>query len=94
MSDNNLQIGGGCLCRAVRYKITAHPIVTRVCWRRLCQYLGAERDSMSVSRVRPSRFLDPCRITAEWRIVATSCTEDSAGLAVRSYSAKPRRGRI
>jgi hypothetical protein len=36
-----MEITGGCLCRSVRYRITAAPIVTRVCWCRLCQYIGA-----------------------------------------------------
>lgn len=35
------EINGGCACRAVRYRITAPPIVTRICWCRFCQYLGA-----------------------------------------------------
>ncbi|MGA9025873.1 MAG: GFA family protein [Steroidobacteraceae bacterium] len=34
-------ITGGCLCGAVRYRSTAPPVATRVCWCRLCQYLGA-----------------------------------------------------
>jgi len=36
-----MEITGGCLCRAARYRINAAPIVTRVCWCRLCQYIGA-----------------------------------------------------
>jgi hypothetical protein len=36
-----MEITGGCLCRAVRYRIGAQPIVTRICWCRLCQYLAA-----------------------------------------------------
>ena len=41
-------IEGGCHCRAVRYRITAEPIVTRVCWCRLCQYLGAGNATINV----------------------------------------------
>ncbi len=36
-----VEITGGCLCKSVRYRVTAAPIVTRVCWCRDCQYLGA-----------------------------------------------------
>jgi hypothetical protein len=36
-----MEITGGCLCRAVRYRVSAQPIVTRACWCRVCQYLGA-----------------------------------------------------
>jgi hypothetical protein len=43
-----MEITGGCLCRSVRYRITAAPIVTRVCWCRLCQYLGAGAGTVNV----------------------------------------------
>jgi hypothetical protein len=36
-----MEIKGGCLCGAVRYTVSAAPIVTRTCWCRVCQYLGA-----------------------------------------------------
>jgi hypothetical protein len=36
-----MEITGGCLCRSVRYRISAQPLITRVCWCRVCQYLGA-----------------------------------------------------
>ncbi len=43
-----MEITGGCLCRAVRYRVTAAPVVTRVCWCRLCQYLGAGGATVNV----------------------------------------------
>jgi len=44
----NMQIAGGCLCKAVRYRCTAQPITTRVCWCRLCQYLGSGNATVNV----------------------------------------------
>jgi hypothetical protein len=37
----HMEITGGCLCKAVRYRVSSAPMVTRVCWCRLCQYIGA-----------------------------------------------------
>ena len=45
----NNHISGGCLCKAVRYESTAPPIATRVCWCRLCQYLGAGQGTVNVA---------------------------------------------
>jgi hypothetical protein len=39
---------GGCLCKAVRYSIDAAPMITRVCWCRVCQYLGAGSGTVNV----------------------------------------------
>lgn len=43
-----MEITGGCLCKGVRYRVTAAPIVTRACWCRLCQYLGAGSGTVNV----------------------------------------------
>ena len=43
-----MHITGGCLCRAVRFSISAPPLVTRVCWCRVCQYLGAGSGTVNV----------------------------------------------
>jgi len=31
---------GGCLCGQVRYRLTAEPVASRVCWCRACQYVA------------------------------------------------------
>jgi hypothetical protein len=39
--DPKVEITGGCLCGAVRYRSTAAPVTARMCWCRICQYIGA-----------------------------------------------------
>jgi hypothetical protein len=57
-----MEITGGCLCRSVRYLISAAPIVTRVCWCRVCQHIGA--GSGTVNTCFPSAAL---KVTGELR---------------------------
>ena len=41
-------IDGGCLCRKVRFTVSAAPLAVRTCWCRLCQYLGAGSATVNV----------------------------------------------
>jgi|SRR5271170_4445676 len=47
-------ITGGCLCRAVRYQSKAAPLLTRVCWCRVCQYLAAGNGTVNTCFLRES----------------------------------------
>src|SRR5215510_14012062 len=65
-----MEITGGCLCRAVRYQITTAPITTRVCWCRLCQYIGA--GSATVNTCFPSNAIRIEGATRDYTSIADS----------------------
>ena len=43
-----MKVSGGCLCKSVRYHFSAAPLVSRVCWCRVCQYIGAGSGTVNV----------------------------------------------
>ena len=73
-----MAVTGGCLCRAVRYSIDARPIVTRECWCRVCQYLGA--GSSAVNACFPSSAL-----TVQGQLQDYESTADSGNRMHRRF---------
>ena len=65
-----MEITGGCLCGSVRYRVKAEPIVTRVCWCRVCQYLGA--GGATVNACFPTSAMQVEGETQDYRSVADS----------------------
>jgi hypothetical protein len=65
-----MPVTGGCLCQAVRYSISAEPIVIRECWCRVCQYLGA--GSSAVNACFPSAALRVEGTFTDYRSTADS----------------------
>ena len=63
-------ITGGCLCRQVRFQITAEPIAMRLCWCRVCQYLGA--GNATVNLVFPSNAITNEGEPRDFRSIADS----------------------
>lgn len=73
-----MTISGGCLCRAVRYTVTASPITARTCWCRDCQFLGS--GSATVNVVFPT---DAVTITGPLR--SYSSVADSGNVMHRQF---------
>ena len=68
---------GRCLCGAVRYRITAEPIFTRICWCRDCQHIAANG---TVNVLVPAAALDVSGSTS-----AHSSTADSGNQVRRRF---------
>lgn len=58
---------GACLCRQARYRLTADPVATRICWCRDCQHIAANG---TVNAIVPSAAIEISGELAEH--VATS----------------------
>jgi hypothetical protein len=65
-----MTITGGCLCREIRYESTSEPIVTRTCWCRVCQYLGAGSGTVNVCF--PTACFTVNGTTSDYRSIAAS----------------------
>lgn len=65
-----MEYTGGCLCKQVRFRITAEPIAMRLCWCRLCQYLASGNATVNV--VFPSNAVTVEGELTDYRSVADS----------------------
>jgi hypothetical protein len=70
LRGKTMTITGGCLCREIRYESTSEPIVTRVCWCRVCQYLGAGSGTVNVCF--PTASFTVHGATRDYRSIADS----------------------
>ena len=41
-------IEGGCLCKAIRYRLSAEPVAARQCWCRDCQYWACGNATVNI----------------------------------------------
>jgi hypothetical protein len=65
-----MKLTGGCACGAVRFESSESPVTTRVCWCRVCQYLGA--GSGTVNAMFKTASFSVQGKTASHRFVADS----------------------
>jgi hypothetical protein len=76
-----MTITGGCLCGAARYEIEAEPSITRVCWCRLCQKIGAGSGTVNV-------FFPSDKIKVEGELGDYQCLADSGNKMHRQFCPK------
>ncbi len=68
-----MSITGGCLCGAVRYEISAPPLMARMCYCRVCQYLAC--GNAAVNAAFPSTAVTLTGTTNDHISIADSGTE-------------------
>jgi hypothetical protein len=73
-----IEILGGCLCRAVRYRSTATPLITRVCWCRVCQYFATGNGTVNVCFPRAA-------VSTDGRLSDYRSVADSGNVMHRSF---------
>ena len=76
-----MSIQGGCLCKAVRYESTSDPMVTRVCWCRVCQYIAAGNGTVNV-------FFPTDSFTVQGETSTYTSVADSGNVIFRRFCAK------
>ena len=76
-----MAITGGCLCKAVRYSCTSEPTITRACWCRLCQYIGAGSNTVNV-------FFASADFTITGELTDYVCVADSGTVMHRRFCPK------
>jgi hypothetical protein len=77
-----MPIQGGCLCGQFRYEIAAEaPKAARVCWCRVCQYLGAGTGTGNA-------VFDKAALTSTGELSTYVSIADSGSKMTRSFCAK------
>lgn len=54
----SMAVTGSCLCKKVRYRAATPPIVTRACWCRLCQFIGAGSATVNAAFLKSDLIVD------------------------------------
>jgi hypothetical protein len=76
-----MTITGKCLCGAVAYTIDAQPIMARVCWCRVCQYIGAGTGTANV-------MFPAAALKVDGELTIFSSTADSGNRMHRRFCPK------